>query len=113
MRHGQRQRERQRQRQSSGNGRLLFALVGTATVFALANFWSLGKSARGSEDERKRGKNAAFNPDDPAASRSPGTPGTVRSAGPESTRDARKGRWDKTDRELDESFPASDPPGNY
>jgi hypothetical protein len=106
-------RQGQWQRQGSGNGRLLFALVGTATAFALANLWSLGKFARDSEEGRKRGKNAAFNPDDPAASRDPGVPGTVRSAGAENTRDGRKGRWNKIDQELDESFPASDPPANY
>jgi hypothetical protein len=102
MRHGQ------RQRQGGGNGRLLFALVGTATAFALANLWS-----RDSEEGQKRRKNAAFNPDDPAASREAGAPGTIRSAGQESMRDGRTGRWDKIDEELDESFPASDPPANY
>lgn len=108
MRHGQ------RQRQSGGNGRLLFALVGTATAFALANLWSLGKFARASEEKTSnRGKNAAFNPDDPAASRDAGAPGTVRSSGPESMRDGRTGPWTKTDEELDDSFPASDPPANY
>jgi hypothetical protein len=113
MRHGQGQRQRRRQRQSSGNGRLLLALVGTATAFALANFWSVGKFARDSEEGRSRGKNAAFNPDDPAASGEASAPGTVRSAGPESMRDGRTGRWNKIDEELDDSFPASDPPANY
>jgi hypothetical protein len=106
-------RHTQRQRQSGGNGLLLFTLVGTATAFALANLWSIGKFARDSEDGRKHGKNAAFNPDDPAAAREAGAPGTVRSAGLESTRDGRTGSWNKIDEELDESFPASDPPANY
>ena len=40
------------------------------------------------------------------------TPGFVRPAGAESMRD-RPRRWSKLDEEIDESFPASDPPGNY
>lgn len=38
--------------------------------------------------------------------------GDVRDAGPEAMRDPPK-TWSKTDEEDDESFPASDPPGNY
>ena len=41
-----------------------------------------------------------------------GVPTPVRPAGPESMRDPPK-RWDKVDEQVDESFPASDPPGNY
>ena len=37
----------------------------------------------------------------------------VRDAGPEAIRDEPKRPWTKTDEEIDESFPASDPPGNY
>lgn len=36
----------------------------------------------------------------------------VRAAGPAEMRD-RPRRWSRLDEELDESFPASDPPGNY
>ena len=37
----------------------------------------------------------------------------IRDAGPDAMRsDAPKG-WNKTDLENDQSFPASDPPGNY
>jgi uncharacterized membrane protein YebE (DUF533 family) len=36
----------------------------------------------------------------------------VRDAGPESMADTSKD-WTKTDQASDESFPASDPPGNY
>lgn len=37
----------------------------------------------------------------------------VRPAGPEAMRDAPRQEWDLTDEASDESFPASDPPGNY
>jgi hypothetical protein len=37
----------------------------------------------------------------------------VRDAGPEAMRDTPKRPWTKTDEEIDESFPASDPPSNY
>lgn len=41
------------------------------------------------------------------------TPGSgVRPAGPEAMKIPPRG-WTKTDEEVDESFPASDPPGNY
>ena len=41
------------------------------------------------------------------------TPGTnVRPAGPEDMKMPPR-RWTKVDEEGDESFPASDPPGNY
>lgn len=36
----------------------------------------------------------------------------VRDAGPESMTTPPK-RWDQVDQQADESFPASDPPGNY
>ncbi|SFG22431.1 hypothetical protein SAMN05518801_11127 [Novosphingobium sp. CF614] len=36
----------------------------------------------------------------------------VRDAGPENMESAPK-RWSKTDEAIDESFPASDPPGTY
>lgn len=38
--------------------------------------------------------------------------GSVRDAGPESMQSP-PNRWSKTDQAIDESFPASDPPGNY
>lgn len=37
----------------------------------------------------------------------------VRDSGPKAMRDKPTGEWSKVDEESDESFPASDPPGNY
>ncbi len=37
----------------------------------------------------------------------------VREAGPSATATGRKDTWDSIDETSDESFPASDPPGNY
>jgi hypothetical protein len=37
----------------------------------------------------------------------------VRDAGPEAMADKPKRAWSKTDEEVDQSFPASDPPSNY
>lgn len=37
----------------------------------------------------------------------------VRDAGPEAMRDPTQRTWTNTDQQIDESFPASDPPGNY
>lgn len=38
--------------------------------------------------------------------------GPIRPAGPEAMRNPPK-RWDMVDEQSDQSFPASDPPGNY
>jgi hypothetical protein len=49
-----------------------------------------------------------------ADSETPGgaDPDYVRPAGPKEMQMPLR-RWTKTDEEIDESFPASDPPGNY
>jgi len=39
--------------------------------------------------------------------------GTVRDAGPDAMRDEVQRPWTPVDQQIDESFPASDPPGNY
>tara|TARA_R110000787_G_scaffold12268_4_gene39780 strand:- start:11 stop:226 length:216 start_codon:yes stop_codon:yes gene_type:complete len=39
--------------------------------------------------------------------------GVVRNAGPQGETDAEHRKWDKVDEQVDESFPASDPPSNY
>ncbi|BBC71222.1 conserved hypothetical protein [Altererythrobacter sp. B11] len=55
-------------------------------------------------EKSQGGSNAAF---------ATGQSGTVRDAGPHATADETSHDWSKTDEESDESFPASDPPGNY
>ncbi len=42
-----------------------------------------------------------------------GTYGEFRPAGQSSMRDRDRSDWDSVDEELDETFPASDPPANY
>jgi hypothetical protein len=42
-----------------------------------------------------------------------GSSGIVRDAGPEEQHGVQAEDWDMIDEQADESFPASDPPGNY
>ncbi len=42
-----------------------------------------------------------------------GSSGVVRDAGPQEQHGIDAGNWDMVDEQVDESFPASDPPGNY
>jgi len=42
-----------------------------------------------------------------------GSSGVVRDAGPAEQRGIDDKDWDSVDEQVDESFPASDPPGNY
>lgn len=53
--------------------------------------------------KQKAGDSAAF---------ATGETGSVRNSGPSAMRD-QTDQWSETDEKLDESFPASDPPGNY
>lgn len=48
-----------------------------------------------------------------AAGQTSGSHKDVRDAGPEAMRDPVQRDWTATDERIDESFPASDPPGNY
>ncbi|MAW89580.1 MAG: hypothetical protein CL575_07545 [Altererythrobacter sp.] len=58
--------------------------------------------------ERSIEQNAAFDKDQPHSSHK-----DVRDAGPQAMRDKPQREWTETDEDLDESFPASDPPGGY
>lgn len=42
-----------------------------------------------------------------------GSSGIVRNAGPEDQHGIDNQNWDTVDQQVDESFPASDPPANY
>lgn len=53
-------------------------------------------------------QNAAFDQNQPHVSHK-----DVRDAGPQAMRDKPRREWTETDEDLDESFPASDPPGGY
>ena len=55
--------------------------------------------------EKNKGDHAAFAGNQPQGSHT-----DVRDAGPEAMRDQGDQEWSKTDEEVDESFPASDPP---
>lgn len=73
--------------------------------------------AQAPRDQKQAGQNLdpSSSSKDPApAEPEPGqTPDQeIRPAGPQDMDIKPKG-WSKTDEELDESFPASDPPGNY
>ena len=57
---------------------------------------------------RKASQNAAYADNQPHSSHL-----DVRDAGPDAMRDPPKTEWTATDERLDESFPASDPPGKY
>lgn len=57
---------------------------------------------------KARKRNAAYSPDQPHESHL-----DIRDAGPEAMRDTPRREWSEIDEDLDESFPASDPPGGY
>lgn len=57
---------------------------------------------------KTRKRNAAYALDQPHESYL-----DIRDAGPDAMRDAPRREWTEIDEGLDESFPASDPPGGY
>ncbi len=57
---------------------------------------------------RGRPVNAAYAEDQPHDNYT-----DIRDAGPQAMRDPSPHEWTETDEDLDESFPASDPPGGY
>lgn len=70
---------------------------------------ALGYGAYSYLQKRKDGAKAAF----AAGQTDSANFSQVRDAGPEAMRDSSKRGWSKVDEASDESFPASDPPGNY
>jgi hypothetical protein len=77
-------------------------------VWRIVAITALGFAGYRVAARRKRRIHAAFSdtqPQDPNA--------TVRDAGPEAMRDGDRENWTMIDEELDQTFPASDPPANY
>lgn len=60
------------------------------------------------KSDRRSGGNAAYSDDQPRESHD-----DVRDAGPDAMRDQPRRKWTEVDENSDQSFPASDPPGNY
>jgi uncharacterized membrane protein YebE (DUF533 family) len=75
----------------------------------LATLGALGYGAYSYLQKRKDSDRAAFAPSQSDSANF----AQVRDAGPNAMRDRSKRKWSKTDEASDESFPASDPPGNY
>ncbi len=75
------------------------------SLLKLAFLTGVGAVAWKSWQDRKNGAGA----DDRGPA---GSSGIVRDAGPEN-QSIDKSQWDMVDEQADESFPASDPPGNY
>jgi hypothetical protein len=65
------------------------------------------------EDKRRTEPGTGERPADAPTDAEASDPNYVRPAGPKEMQMPQKRRWTKTDEEIDESFPASDPPGNY
>lgn len=77
-------------------------------VLRLLGIGALGLIGYKIWDRNRQTGNAAFAESQPQASHM-----DVRDAGPQAMRDQTKREWTQTDEDLDESFPASDPPGGY
>jgi hypothetical protein len=69
---------------------------------------ALGAGAYALSRRKDGAGRAAFGDDQPAD-----VPNPVRDAGPDAMRDPPRRPWTGTDEASDQSFPASDPPGNY
>jgi hypothetical protein len=76
----------------------------TMGILKLAALGTLGYVGYKYYEKSKEGGHAAF---------ADGQTGDVRDAGPESMADEPAREWTTVDEQGDESFPASDPPGNY
>lgn len=74
----------------------VLVLVGGVATLAYSRF------------KKSSSRNAAFGPDQPHDKEM-----NVRDAGPRAMRDKPQREWTEVDEDLDESFPASDPPGGY
>lgn len=91
---------------------MLLALAG---ITALAYSFLRDNPPRGSGGGRGRSSSgmAAIHPKVAHGTEEVAATNFVRPAGPESMRDRPRRGWDQVDEQVDESFPASDPPGNY
>ncbi|KLI64654.1 hypothetical protein [Aurantiacibacter marinus] len=78
-------------------------------LIRLAALGALGVAGFRYFKTRKTGQNEAFAEGEAGGSNF----SQVRNAGPKAMKDPPKDTWDSIDEESDESFPASDPPGNY
>lgn len=77
-------------------------------MFKLIGLGAIGYAGYRVATRKQRNSNAAFSAEQPDAKHA-----TVRDAGAGSMRDGSPDTWTQTDEELDQSFPASDPPANY
>ncbi|MRX49493.1 hypothetical protein GI374_03345 [Paracoccus sp. S-4012] len=95
----------------------LLAVAGVAALIAMLTNRNAPRRHRDqspSEGGRAQASSlAAIHPDVAADAGEAADACFVRPAGPEAMRDAPRRGWDRTDEASDESFPASDPPGNY
>ena len=78
-------------------------------MLRLAAIAFAGLSIAGTWQRSRKRRNAAFAEGQGAE----GNATQVRDAGPGAMRDGAHRPWTEVDEDSDESFPASDPPGNY
>ena len=77
-------------------------------LLKLAAFGAIGYAGMRYLNNRGRAAHPAY-----AEGQASGNHTDVRDAGPDAMRDSGGQTWSATDQASDESFPASDPPGNY